>query len=182
MTLCLPPDVITAPGRTHCCWMNGGLPSEWSSAIKFSRYTVNTEQLPSGSNLAFFNEVAASYTHMHAHTLSVSNFLLCQWDMCGEVCKRFTSPNPALKVVYNILYRLISGGKKCWVKAELRAACAVTDISEPSVCKWSKVQPNELKFLRNPGFQPQSWKHYVDLRPSSLACQLKWFAMILKYH
>lgn len=116
---------------------------------------------PLGGILASFSTITQTvHTHAYTHTNNLPFRLKLHFL---SVCKRFISPNPALKVVHNTIRT------HYWekMKSELRAACTVGDISEPSVCTGSKVQPNELKFLRNPGFQPQSWKHCVAQRPSS---------------
>lgn len=59
-TLCLLPAVISVPGRTQSCPLNGGLPSEQRSDIKDS---FNTEQL------------TGTLTHIHAQKL------LIQWGV-----------------------------------------------------------------------------------------------------
>ena len=90
-------------------------------------------------------------------------------------CKRFKTLNLALRVVHKSLYRLFRGKKKkqCWPKAELKVSCVVRDIYEG---RGSEVRANQLKFLRNPGLKPQSWKLYEAQRPSSRASSngLQW--------
>lgn len=66
------------------------------SAVKFTSCTANREQQPNGSNLDC-NAYAEMDENAHTHT-QFSNLVFVPKNV-GKTCKRFTSPNPALKVV-----------------------------------------------------------------------------------
>ena len=100
-----------------------------------------------------FHEVSTSHTHTHTHT-QLSNFQLCQWDVIGDVCKRFTTPNPALNLLTTFYTSWLAEKEKNMLGEGWASGLLMR--SEILQSQGRKVQPNELKFLRNLGFSTTS--------------------------